>query len=53
MFFKRFFSMEKCGVTPNCLYRDSSSNRLRTLGAPKLVPKNSTVKIFLLTDAVC
>ena len=41
IFFNRFSPVERCGVTPHCLYCDSlsliyhiSSNRCRTLAAP-------------------
>ena len=52
IFFNRFSLVEKCGATPYCLHRDSLNLiyyifyiRRRTIDAPKLVPKNSTVKI--------
>ena len=54
------WSVEKFGVTLHCLYWDSltliyhiSSNRRRTLEAPKLVLKNSAVKIFFFDNRCC
>ena len=38
IFFNRFFPVEKCGVTPHCLYRDS-------LTLPSLYPQKHAIFI--------